>query len=350
MASIAQLYVSNHRIDCPNRGNIDLDICLFCENLIDVSLDNVQPFIRCTPPVQANAERAQGRNRERKRTARRNKLKSGESSNTPGSDFKKNIHTINKVISTSLRHPEWGISRVTETVQQQGTVVSRRKVGEIFKDQNMVYKEDRLRRLLVLAANDELELDAHQTELLNRHDLCFRDKHFVGDFPGHRLIQTSVAVPAKSIKAPLYADIVIDTYSGYTFGHIDMSPSRSSHVLLLQQSVFPFVSKLTAYPGQVFTPSSSIFSHRQFTEYLSNLRIEQAFFTETPGLVHQFWRAFLQPWVKAVPAYELIRGTNLQSHFQRDLDDFNHTYPLPGFPNAKRSPQTRIDGYLRTHT
>ena len=41
------LYIDNGRVQCPQRGDIDLDLCLLCPDLLDVTDDSEVPTLQC---------------------------------------------------------------------------------------------------------------------------------------------------------------------------------------------------------------------------------------------------------------------------------------------------------------
>ena len=49
----AKLYVNEGRVQCPRRGDVDVDVCLTCPELHDVRTDrNGEDVIFCTPAIR----------------------------------------------------------------------------------------------------------------------------------------------------------------------------------------------------------------------------------------------------------------------------------------------------------
>lgn len=44
-----KLYVNEGRVNCPRRGDIDIDTCFCCQELVDVRRENDEEVIVCEP-------------------------------------------------------------------------------------------------------------------------------------------------------------------------------------------------------------------------------------------------------------------------------------------------------------
>ena len=53
----AKLYVSDGRVNCPRRGDIDIDTCFACAHLDDVQRDGDDEVVICTPRVHPALDR-----------------------------------------------------------------------------------------------------------------------------------------------------------------------------------------------------------------------------------------------------------------------------------------------------
>lgn len=340
MSTVTRLQVNHGRIACPNRGNIALDVCLYCKHLLNVDLDVNHPFIDCTPPVKDRAQEAQVNNatHERAKYAR---------SKQPIAHC-----VIEAIVEHCLSHPEWGIDHIRDALSDDGITISRRKIGNVLEQEGLVHQADRLRNLMSLVTTNQIEPDEHQVEALGKYDACYRDRAIIGTAPFENILFTTVQAYGKKRNAaeytPMYAEFAIDTYSGYTFGllcesHIDMNA-----LILLQHYLLPEAEKLGTQIRQVFTAPSSRFTGTQLEAYLTDYNTKHTQLKKLPGLAEQFYDVFWNKWVHGqLPTTSPREAPNAQQRLQESLTVFNDSTMLMGFPNLGQTPKERIDSYKK---
>ncbi|WDL95938.1 hypothetical protein [Alicyclobacillus sp. ALC3] len=335
-----QLYVSDGHIPCPNRGNINLDICLFCEHLTEVELDAANPFIRCTPPtVSAIAKTEPEPLRYRpKKSAHAKTLGNCE------------MQVLNELVSDISRlHPEWGVRRIKKSLESENVYASTRKISLVMEREGLLFQRNRMNRLMSLAMTEQVELTEHQVEVLELHDACFRERGLTGSYPGQHVIQASLQVDRERVGRPIMSQVVIDTYSGYTFANVHCDKPVLHAISVLQHYVLPFFKERHLRTEEITTaqihPCKSGSDH-SYTEYLCDLGIRHNSLEHEPALVQRFVQEFWKPWSRQLRVTDQGELRNLQSQLVKSLRRFNESASLPGFPNLGQSPRQRIDNYL----
>lgn len=315
---MARLSVVSGRVNCPNRGNIAVDICLFCDHLTSVDLDCPSPVIFCRPPRQRGGQRQR---RAAKAPVRRPPRSSPGKSPVIPPELKQAI------LEESLRHPRWGAQRIAGALRDRGVMVSVRKVLQVFTQERLNYAWQRMERLEWQVLCGGLTPNEEQVRALEAHDPCFRERQLCGSRPGERVLIFSAgpvgAAGARSIaRVPVHVHFAIDTFSGYAFGLVQAGGALVGRELLWRVEVASFLAQ-HGFPLQQVHP-------------LEGEAIRSAF-------AIRLLKAVLPKWLSMVPAGDEVTVADLQRRLDAVLSAYNRS-PVTGFPNMGQPPICRLTG------
>ena len=357
MVTEAHLYVTNGLIPCPNRGNIALDFCLFCAHLTAVDLDGSHPSIYCVPPLQpAGGTPIQARH------IAPPPQKVCELDDE-GKRDPQDAALRERIVSASMEHPEWGVAHLTKCLQSEGVLVSARKVNRVFAEEGLSQQSDRVVRLEQQVLAGAIHPDDHQVQRIQQWDACFEERAQAGRWPGERLIHASLETGCSLDANVLRAEVVIDTYSSYTFVLLRSGDPRLSAAILLQYYVLPFfadlghkvdrpfptrtLASLRESPNSTASPLKAAAALQSYEAFLRQSSIHLEGLTAQSGYVTRFIREFWKAWAIKLPRTlhtpEQLRM--LENRLTRDLAAFNSGHALPGFPNMGQTAIERLENY-----
>lgn len=92
-----------------------------------------------------------------------------------------------KSIAFSLKYPTWSCVRLSDHLRLEGISVSASTIRNLWIKEKMETKYKRLLRLEEDKAGPELELTEEQIRLLEKTNLCFRERHVESSYPGYLL-------------------------------------------------------------------------------------------------------------------------------------------------------------------
>jgi hypothetical protein len=320
MARMARLSVVRGRVNCPNRGNIAVDICLFCDHLTAVDLDRPSPVIFCRPARPPGGQR-------QRRTAtlpvRRPSAGGPVRSPVVPPELKQAI------LDESLRHPRWGAQRIANALRDRGVLVSVRKVLQVFTQERLNHAWQRLERLEWQVVCGAVTPNEEQVRALEAHDPCFRERQLCGSRPGERVLVFSagpVGAAARSMarvpmRVPVHVHFAIDTFSGYAFGLVQAGEASVGRELLWRAGVAPFLAE-----------------HGFTLQHVHLLEEERR-----SGFAIRLLQAVLPKWLSRVPGGDEVTVAGLQRRLDAVLSAYNRS-PVTGFPNMGQPPICRLTG------
>lgn len=347
MAVSMRLFVSEGWVPCPNRGMTQLDTCLFCEHLEEVELDGSSPAIVCAPPARSRqlgtTHHKNGNGNSSKKFA-----SNSTSNSTASRVLKPKIDESTKDLLrlTSLRYPDWGVGRLTRAMRNEGRLISSRQVGHFLNSEGLALRENRLFRLEQKVVSGEIQPDAHQIEVLELADPCFKEWTTYGERPGQRLIQTTLPVYQGGRGTAIYAQIVMDSYSSYTFGMLHAGTHPLTGIMILQYFAFPFFRNHGYRVERISTPPLPVYANvgsQSYAAFLADLDLEYTLLTRESEYVKKFTNLFWKAWSSQLPKPSRVNLESLQFNLDEALENYNHHTALPGFPNLGSTAQSRIE-------
>lgn len=340
MPVVSHLWVTRGRVQCPNRGTTKLNICLFCEHLTGLDLDNLDPSITCVPPVKPT----QG-----SKNPRPHRPTPPRPCATPVLTM---TDTQQHLASISFEHPEWGVARLTRALNDRGQIISPRQVTQFLGHSGLSLRYNRLCKLEEMVVTGEVHPTEHQQKLLEKFDTYFHEWARYGKWPGQKLIHTCLPVYRGQDGLSVNAQIVIDRYSSRTFALLHVGHPAVNAVLLLNGYVLPYFSQRGLRVEEISTPIVPLYQDSQtpsYRSFVNDLGIEQVLLSEESHYILRFQREFWHAWVTPVRERARIQLDQLQTELKSSLERFNRRHPIPGFPNLGRSSQCRITTYLQNN-
>jgi len=89
-------------------------------------------------------------------------------------------------------------------------------------------------------AEQEIELSAEQVAFIEKHNLCFKERHVESSRSGKPLNQDTFFVGHPKGVGKVYLHVVLDTYSTYAFGFLHVSKQLEAAVAVLYNEALPF--------------------------------------------------------------------------------------------------------------
>jgi transposase InsO family protein len=257
-----------------------------------------------------------------------------------------------KVIGLSLEHPAWGQMKISDHLRLEGVTVSPTTVRNIWIKENMETRYKRVLRLEVEKNGKDVGLTEEQIKLLEKANLCFRERKVESFYPGYLLSQDTFMVGTLKGIGRIYLQAVVDTYGSYAFGKLYTSKLPETAVDILCDRVLPFykshgikVERILTDNGREYCGRVMIHPYQIYLEFndIEHRRTKVAR-PQTNGFVERFNRTILDEFFR-----ETFRKTFYASvdQLQKDLDDwldyYNNKRPHRGYRNMGRRPAETIE-------
>lgn len=257
---------------------------------------------------------------------------------------------VEQILGWALRQPSWGCEKISIKLRQAGIALSAVTIQDILNKNGLGTRSQRLYALERKHLEEQLELNAEQIELLERHNPCFADRHVESSCPGELLCADTSKVGQLSDGTKVVLHALVDTYGSYAFGLVHSTKQPEASALLLHNDVLPFYRshQLTgeallsdngrefcgtpAHPYEIYLALNDI-EHRR-----TKVRSPQ-----TNGFVERFIRTAKEEFFKL--AFIRKSYTNLDD-LQTDFDAWLHKYnterPHQGYRNMGRCPMETV--------
>lgn len=259
-----------------------------------------------------------------------------------------------RIIGLSLIHPGWGCIRLSECLNEEGIRISPPTVQSILKQNGLGKKAERSGVLEMRTFCQNQRLTQEQIGMIEKINPCFKERDHPSREPGQLLVQDVILAGTLKQRGKIFLQAVIDTYSNYAFGWLDLRKVAACGVILLHNEVLPFYKERGLSVQAILTDNGREFSgkaNHHYELYLMlndiehrKLPLHQA---QTNGFVQRFRRIVLDDFFRKL--FRKSRGESfedLQSHFAQWLDHYNRELAHPGYPNLGISPRQLLDDYL----
>ena len=251
-----------------------------------------------------------------------------------------------KILSVSLRHPEWGCKKVSEDLAYWGRAVSSPTVQKIFIKHSMASILDRVLRLEKKHFNKEIKLNKNQIEIIEKFNPIFRERNEESREPGELLCQAVKCIGTINGIGKILAHFVVDTFNSYGFAFLQMNKDHESAIMLLERDVFPKYREWKVEIQTILTNTSRTFSNPDEHPYQDFLwdnhighRKIMVHGSETNGFVERFIHTLK---IEFVPdAFQNKKYSSIEE-LQQELDRWLHHYNYEkshyGYRNMGKKP------------
>lgn len=144
------------------------------------------------------------------------------------------------VLAHSLTQPSHGAQRVADELALQGIQVSSTGVRGVWGRHALLTKHERLLRLERTVREQELELTAEQTRLLERYSPEFRERHIETHATGELVAVDTFFVGTLKGVGKVYLQTVLDCHSRHAWARLYTSKLPVTAVHVLHTDVLPF--------------------------------------------------------------------------------------------------------------
>ncbi|WP_404425576.1 helix-turn-helix domain-containing protein [Nibricoccus sp. IMCC34717] len=253
---------------------------------------------------------------------------------------------ISRIMELSMVNPTWGCVKLSEQLAREGSRVSGPTVQKILNQRGLGTTEDRLGKLEELAMGGDLDLSDDQVRAIERMNPAFRERHQDSNQPGQLLVQDTCSVGEVPGIGPVYAQLVIDTFNGFSFGYLHQEKLPEHAAGILHHEVMPqyvqwgmriqeiITDHGREYCGQITHPYELFLQLNDIRH-----RVADAPRTLTNGFVERFHRAAMDEFFRPLRQDGIpLALERLQDLFRDWIEKYNHERPLLGFPTMGRAP------------
>jgi transposase InsO family protein len=253
---------------------------------------------------------------------------------------------IDSILVVSLEHPDWGCSRISQKLKNQGISISSPTIQKILITKGMGNRNDRVLKLEAKVLAEEAPLSAEQIAFIEKANPCFRERFSPSDRPGQILAQDAILVGFLKGIGKIYLQFVIDTYNSFAFGFLHPGKRPDCGVAILHNDVLPFYRNYNLTLQTIITKQGRAYCGTEKHHYELYLTLNEITHLKTPlhdrhgnGFTEQFnqtvLREFFKKSLNAKP-YDTIES--LQADFDQWLHYYNHKRSHQGYPNIGASP------------
>jgi transposase InsO family protein len=263
-------------------------------------------------------------------------------------------HIEEAVLKLAFEQPAWGQLRVSNTLKQQGTLVSAGGVRSIWLRNDLESKAKRLKALEAKMAQDGVVLTEAQLAALEKH---IKDEVDIGqietEHPGYLGSQDTYYVGTIKGIGRIYQQTFIDTYS--RVAHVKLYTQRNSLVAAdaLNDRVLPFFEEHGVKLQRVLTDRGSEYcgslQTHSFELYLAVEDIEhtktRAYRPQTNGICERFHKTLKEEFYDVAFRRKLYHTLDeLQIDVDAWMNYYNSQRPHSGrYCFGKTPMQTFLD-------
>lgn len=262
--------------------------------------------------------------------------------------------TVEKVLSLSLAHPEWGCNRLSDYLKLEGINLSSVTVQGILLKNNLGSRYERLLRLEEKAVTQKIELSAAQVAMIEKANPVFRERHVESNRPGELLCQDVFYVGQLKGVGKVYLHTLVDTYGSYAFGFLHTSKQPEAAVALLHNDVLPFYGEREIPVSKILTDNGKEFCGTETHPYelylaLSDIKHKRTKVArpQTNGFVERFHRTVLDEFFRQAFRTTLyLSVADLQADLDKWLAYYNEERPHQGYRNLGKRPLDTVNAFL----
>lgn len=253
---------------------------------------------------------------------------------------------IEQVLEWTFKHPTWGCEKIAIKLRQAGVSLSAVTVQDILSKNGLGTRAQRLYALERKHLEEQVELDAEQTQALEKHNPCFRERHVESSCPGELLSADTSKAGTLVDGTRVILHAVVDTYGSYAFGLVHSSKQPEASALLLHNDVLPLYTRWHLPVQAILTDNGREFcgTHAHpYEVYLALNDIEhrrtKVRSPQTNGFVERFIRTAKEEFFKlAFLRKPYASLEELQADFDVWLLEYNTDRPHLGYRNMGRCP------------
>lgn len=259
-----------------------------------------------------------------------------------------------KIIDLGLMHPGWGCIRLSEYLKEEGIGISPPTVQSILNHNGLGKKAERSGALEIRAFREHQMLTPEQIKMIEKINPCFKEQGNSSKRPGQLLVQDVILVGTLKNKGKIFLQAVVDTYTNYAFGRLDLRKVADCAVAMLHNEVLPFYKERQLPVQTILTDNGREYSgkaNHHYELYLMlndiehrKLPLHQA---QTNGFMQRFRKTVLDEFFRKI--FQKSRGDSfedLQGHFSQWLTRYNRELVHPGYPNLGVPPHQLLEDYL----
>jgi len=251
-----------------------------------------------------------------------------------------------RILTLSLRHPQWGCSKISDFLRHSGVRVSSPTVQKTLISHGLASTYDRAFHLERLYFEKALELTPEQIGSIERANPEFRERNSESPRAGDRLCQAVKALGTIPEIGRIFAHFVVDTYGSYGFVRLHSTKLPEVAIDLLENCVIPAYREWGVSIRAICTSTASTFSSAEDHPYQDFLWLndiehwkDKVRGGRNNGFVERFVRTLRSEFAVNIGC---SNTPGIIEEFQRDLDQwlhyYNHQRPHQGYRNMGKTP------------
>ena len=255
------------------------------------------------------------------------------------------IEIFEIVSQLSLEHPGWGCERLRESLKQSNIDISPSAIYNILVKKQLGTKKERLSKLAEMYSGQFESLSPEQLSALKKYDPWFREGQIRGKQPGDLLAQDAIFIGFHKNTGEIYFQVVIDSYSRYTFGFLHMGKSPDYAVAIIHNEVLPFFQELGLGVNGILTDNGREYCGKEGHHYelylgLNDIKHEKTTTKQCSNIfIKHFKKIIMNEFIKTAIGGKSIEDLGiLQKQFEKWLYYYNTERPYHGFPNNGKPP------------
>ena len=249
---------------------------------------------------------------------------------------------VERILGLSYEHPAWGCERISRCLAKAGTQVSPPTVHKILKREGLSTALERWLRLEGQLSGGEFEISPEQWEWLVHMNPSWAEPEMQRLSPGQKISVDTIRLGYCPGVGIVKAVAAVDARTNYAFVTLCTASVRNHAVLLLNNTVVPFLDERGARIKRVVTDGSREYAgdrNHPLETYLRTAGIEHDVRTTSKhlaGAMLRFRRAIRSEFALDTLPGEL-RSNDALARFRSDLGQwlrlYNETRPSLGLPN-----------------
>lgn len=253
---------------------------------------------------------------------------------------------VERLLELSRSEPGWGCQKLSAKLRQIGISLSAVTVQDILAKQGLGTRSERLYALEKRHLEEQVELTAQQTRLLEKHNPCFRERHIESSRSGELLSADTSQVGRLEGIGRVVLHALVDTYGSYAFGLVHSTKQPEASAFVLHEQAMPFYAEHGLTVEALLTDNGREFCGTDAHPYELYLALNDIEHRRTPlgspqsnGFAERFIRTakeeFFVPALKR-KLYQTI--DDLQTDFEDWLQVYNTERPHLGYRNMGACP------------
>ena len=261
---------------------------------------------------------------------------------------------VERLLELSRSEPGWGCQKLSAKLRQIGISLSAVTVQDILAKKGLGTRSERLYALEKRHLEEQVELTAQQTRLLEKHNPCFRERHIESSRSGELLSADTSQVGRLEGIGRVVLHALVDTYGSYAFGLVHSTKQPEASAFVLHEQAMPFYAEHGLTVEALLTDNGREFcgtDAHPYELYLALNDIEhrrtKVRSPKTNGFVERFNGTVLDEFFRKVFREKFFESVEaLQQDLDAWLAHYNTERPHRGYRNMGRRPIETINNYL----